>query len=345
MSRAEKRSRWERLRKWPARTWRRWVSLMDTHEDGTSLALVRIAVGLILLTDQIIAGKLGIVENLWGPHTHGGLAMAADAFPMPYMYQWFGPLPETAHILWWMMVGGCICLALGVFGRVAAAVVVFASAQEALIFPMGDRGIDIALRAICLILVFSRCTATLSVDSYVRKGRLHTGTLIPAWPRYFCVLQLLWIYFSAGIHKRGDWWPWRGSSALWRILHDPHFARFDITGPQWEWLYPFTQLGTMGTMFFELTPPLFLLALYYNRFPHRAGRLGKLLLKVRFRELFLTLGVTFHVGLMMTMRLGIFPAGVLAIYPAFFHPDELFAIARRIRERLPFARRRPAPAE
>ena len=336
------RPRWRRLAQWPRKTWLRWVSVMDTREDGTSLALVRIAVALVILSDQLIAAQLGLVEHLWGPHTFGGLALAADQHPMPLMFEIFGAQPGTATLLWWIMVIGCLCMALGLLGRLAAAVVLFASAQEAMIFPIGDRGIDIALRAICLILVFSRCTATLSVDGYLRRGKVHTGVLVPAWPRYFCVIQLLWVYFSAGIHKRGDWWPWRGSSALWRILHDPHFARFDLTDPKWDWTFVFTQLGTAGTMFFELSPPLFLMALYYHRFPHRAGRLGTLLLRVRFRELFMALGATFHIGLMVTMRLGIFPYGILAIYPAFFAPDEILAGARRLRSRL--RRQLPAPA-
>lgn len=340
MSRKPGQSRFERLRTFPRRFWRRWVSLMDAREDATSLALVRICVAVVLLTDQLIAGKLGIVENMWGPHTQGGLALAANQDPMPLMFELFGAEAATAHILWWTMVGGCVCLALGVFSRVAAAVVVFASAQEAMIYPIGDRGIDIALRAICLILVFSRSGATLSLEGYIRRGKLSTRELIPSWPRYFVIIQVCWIYFSAGFHKRGDWWPWRGSSALWNILHDPHFARFDLSG--WDWLYPFTQLGTLGTMFFELTPPIFMLALYYRRFPQRGGRIGSFLNRIHFRELWLFLGVTFHVGLLATMRLGIFPLGMLACYPAFFAPDEVWRLIASIRKRLPFGRKKKA---
>ena len=66
---------------------------------------------------------------------------------------------------------------------------------------------------------------------------------------------------------------------------------------------------------------------------------GTFLLRIHYRELFLALGITFHVGLMASMRLGIFPYGVLAIYPAFFAPDEILAFARRVRAKL----RRPTP--
>ena len=303
---------------------------MDAREAATSMAMVRIAVGLVLLADQLVAGHLGLVGVLWGPHTVEGVSAAADYYPMPFVYEAFGPTTQTATGLWWAMVIGCVCLSLGLMARLAALTVLLASSQQALIFIAGDRGIDIALRAICLILVFSKSSATLSLDAYVWKGKWRSAELVPSWPRYFIILQLCWIYFSAGYHKRGDWWPWEGSAALWRILQDPHFARFDIRS--FEALYPLAQLGTLGTMIFEISPPIFLLALYYRRYPHRAGRVGRFLEQVRFREMWIFLGLCLHVGLMVTMRLGIFPYGILALYPAFFHPDELRRLGRRLQQ-------------
>ena len=49
--------------------------------------------------------------------------------------------------------------------------------------------------------------------------------------------------------------------------------------------------------------------------------------------LWLTVGVTFHLALALTLRLGIFPFGVLALYPVFFHPDDLLSFARAGRRR------------
>jgi hypothetical protein len=44
--------------------------------------------------------------------------------------------------------------------------------------------------------------------------------------------------------------------------------------------------------------------------------------RVGFVHLYLVLGAVFHVGTHLTMRLGIFPFAVLALYPAALHPDE-----------------------
>ena len=48
-------------------------------------------------------------------------------------------------------------------------------------------------------------------------------------------------------------------------------------------------------------------------------------------------GVIFHLALAATLRLGIFPAAMLALYAAFFHPDELRAAWHRLRRRVPAA--------
>jgi hypothetical protein len=105
--------------------------------------------------------------------------------------------------------------------------------------------------------------------------------------------------------------PFGGCSALALILHDPHFARFD---PAWVGaVYPLTQVATALTVLFEWTSPLFLYACL-----ERPGRLGRALRFVRFRTAWLAVGVGFHLALAVTMRLGIFPYGVLALYPVFF---------------------------
>lgn len=70
-------------------------------------------------------------------------------------------------------------------------------------------------------------------------------------------------------------------------------------------------------MLFELGAPLFLLSLFYRRSADRGGRVRRLFNRVRIREAWLFLGISFHLGLVFTMRLGIFPLGMLALYPVF----------------------------
>jgi hypothetical protein len=42
------------------------------------------------------------------------------------------------------------------------------------------------------------------------------------------------------------------------------------------------------------------------------------------------MGVAFHLGIAATLRLGIFPFGMLAIYPVLFHPYEIERAEARV---------------
>jgi hypothetical protein len=132
------------------------------------------------------------------------------------------------------------------------------------------------------------------------------------------------VYFSAAQHRGDeDWWFRGGLSALGKILSDPHFARLPpgILGE----VYLVTQAGTIGTMIFELSAPLMLLWIWYERTAKRPGLLRRAAVLLRFRWLWMAMGVSFHLGIALTMRLGVFPFGMLALYPALFHPREVRA--------------------
>ena len=78
-------------------------------------------------------------------------------------------------------------------------------------------------------------------------------------------------------------------------------------------------------MLFEIGAPLFLLSLFYRRSAERGGRLRSWFNRLRVREAWLFLGISFHLGLVFTMRLGIFPLGMLALYPVFASAPRLVA--------------------
>jgi hypothetical protein len=151
--------------------------------------------------------------------------------------------------------------------------------------------------------------------------------------------QLIWMYFSSGQNKAGsEWFPSAGFTALGNVLSDPHFARFD---PGWvEWIHPLTRAATVWTMLFELGAPLMIAFTWWNVTKERPGRLRRWSNLLRLRWVWIATGVGFHLGIALTMQLGIFPWGMLAVYPVLFHPDEIERGARWIRSRL----RRGKPA-
>lgn len=277
------------------RAWASWVALWDRREDATALALVRIGVAVVLLYDFVAMWRVGAIEALYAPPPLGYAAAEGWASP---------------QALWLAAVSSLVALGLGLATRVAAVVFVIISAHLASLAPDGERGIDMLLRVAIAILALSRCNARWSVDALVwaRLGR-PIPREVPAWPRYLLLVQLVWVYFSGGINKGGaEWGPFGGFLALSNALADPHLARFDPGG----WLpavVPLTRVATALVMVFELSAPLYLVA--YARGWRRV------------RYAWLAVGVAFHLGIAVTLRLGIFPWGMLALYPVLLQPAEL----------------------
>jgi hypothetical protein len=138
---------------------------------------------------------------------------------------------------------------------------------------------------------------------------------VPAWPRYLLLLQLVWVYFSGGLNKGGaSWFPHGGFTALANIMADPHVTRF---GAAWIPM-PLARIATVVTMLFELGAPLYL-AMYVG--VTKGGRLGA---ACRYgRWAWIAVGLAFHLGIALGLRLGIFPWGMLALYPVLLRPEEL----------------------
>jgi hypothetical protein len=306
------------------------VALLDRREPATSLALARALVGGVLLADLLIIASLGLVEALWAAPAYGGMAYGAER---SWLAVALGGGTGAAWWMWAICATAAACFTTGIFTRASAVVLVVVYAQVGGLLPEADRGIDGLFRATLVIFAFSGAGETLSIGAWMRHRRFaRPDALVPAWPRYLLVAQMAWLYFSAATNKlQSPWTPFGGFSALHYILLDPHFARFDT-----PWLgdvHPLTRTATFFTMCFEWLAPLLPLAIYYRATRERAGRLRRLLLRVRFYEVWLILGVAFHASLASTVRLGIFPYGVLAVYPVFFEPDAIGRAWARVTDR------------
>jgi hypothetical protein len=316
------------------RVWRAWVELWDRREAPTSLALCRIMVAAVLLADLLQARSYGLVETVWGPPPEG-LAWGAQGGAAAAAARWFGASIGTGWLLWWTAAIAALLVIAGVATRPAALLLALTWAQLGHLAPDSDRGIDFMLRAVLLILVFSRCNACWSVDAWFRRriGRPFPA-LVPSWPRYLVFAQLVWTYFSAGQNKIDKaWGPIQDFTALGNILTDPHFARFD---PAWvATFFPVLQLATLATMVFELTSPIIILLTWWHATRDRRGWLRRLSNLLRLRWVWILTGMSFHFGIAVTMRLGVFPWGMLAMYPALFHPDELARAWTWAQARLP----------
>lgn len=305
---------------------RAWVALWDRREPATALAAVRIAIAVVMLYDYAVVWHLDAIEGLWS-RPPDGYGWGGDD---RWSARWLGSDGGSAFALWAASMIALVAVATGTLTRVACVVVVLISAQLSFRAPDADRGIDTMLRIVLLVLALSRSHAVWSVDAWVwRKLGRPMSVEVPAWPRLLLFAQLIWVYFSGGHNKSGiEWGPLGGFTALGNILSDPHFARFE---PGWvEAIHPLTRLATATTLLFELGSPLMILFTYYAATADRPGRLRRLCNRLHLRWIWIALGVMFHLGIALTMRLGIFPAGMLALYPVLLLPGEY----PRLRERL-----------
>ena len=293
------------------RAWRAWVELMDRREPATQLAIVRIAIGLVALCDLIHTRALDLIDALWS-QTPSGFALRYTV-----------PLGLDAHALWWIATLGAAAIALGLATRVACIAFVLVTVQFSHLQPFAEAAIDMVFRVSLCILALSRCNAKWSLDAVIarRLGRPPPDE-IPAWPRYLLMLQLVWIYFSAGQNKSGsEWGPFGGFAALADAMADPHAARFPGDWP--THIYPLLQFASALTIVFELTALGYLLLYYFAATADRPGRVRRFCNRWKLRWLWIGLGISFEIGLIVLLRLGMFPWGMLALYPVLLRPSEL----------------------
>lgn len=310
-----------------------WAGLWDRRENPLSLALIRIFISVVVLYDLLLIGYHGLPMLLWAPKELGGAHDLMARSSVPWVFQVFGASEAVVLGLYLTVIASLIAFGAGFLTRFSGLVFVLSYAQTAIINDEADRGIDRMIRIVVWLLIFSKCGRALSIDARWRSGKwLGDGQFIPSWPRYLIILQIAVMYWCAGVEKFAvTWFPWGGYSALYIILQDPIFAVMDFSFLASPWLYPFTQLSTAVSHLWEWTFPVILLAYYYRDTRHRPGRLRHFFLKYDIRLWYVCIGVFFHILLAFSLRLGIFPAAMLAFYPAFFHPTEIQRWIRRIR--------------
>jgi len=299
----------------PRTIWAMWVALWDRRESVNAVALARILVGLVLVIDIASTYQHDLVTHVYG--NQHGYGSAVDAWPRALFGTDPGPaLVDLSFVL-------AICILFGIATPVALVGYALVGAQLGNIAAATDQGVYPLLRICVVLLALGRCHARWSVDAFVlaKLGR-PPSRIVPAWPRYLLMTQLVWMYCSGGMNKSGAaWGPFGGFTAIENIVADPNVARF---APGWITPYVvLARLATAATIVFELCAPIYLLAYYFAETPGRGGRMREVFRKLRIRWVWIALGLSFHLGIAITLHLGAFPWGMLALYPVLLRPSEL----------------------
>ena len=301
-----------------SRWWGDWRALWAGEESPLPMVIVRVILPLVFLWDFWQVHQLHLVVPLWGPGDAGGIGDPEHRTRVALLYQWFPATVATTRAAFYLLCASTLAVSLGLLLPLASIVTVLVYAQLAQVLPAGDRGIDMLFRNVLLILAFSGASRQWGLDALVFGRRARVG----AWARRLLILQLVGLYFTAGIQKAGvAWWPWGGFSALYIVLQDMAVARHSF-----EWLqrfYPLTQLLTAVTMAFELGACLVPFAYWARHTRAEPGWLRAQMNRVGFVPWWLLLGVGMHLGIAATMRLGVFPFAMMALYPAFFTAEEI----------------------
>jgi hypothetical protein len=307
--------------------WTRWTRFLDEREPGAGLALFRSACGLVVFGAIGSVVCYGLVPVLWLDRSQGGFIARTNP---GWLFHVLGVTPSTV----WMITIVCLVaaglLVAGLASRVSAFVAMQCYLALTNLNPAsGGGGDDVLLGNALWLLVLANSTATLSLSCRLRTGSWTSAALVPAWPRYLAIFQLVLVYFTTGVQKvSSDWVPGGELSALYYILQEPSWQRWDMS---WlAWVYPLTQLATLQVWLFEVLSPLLLLALWYRRTADRQGRLRALFNRLHYRGLFILVGVAMHLGIMLLMNVEPFSWVTLSFYICLIGGREWQALGQRL---------------
>lgn len=301
---------------WRERAERLYLSFFAAPTDGSGAAILRMTLGLVAVWQAI-----GIVWNLHRFYSDTGVIPTAvvqyDRFLWLTPFYW---APKSAAVV--DLVGGAFALAsvallVGFKPRVAALVLAYTHAalqfRNPFILNSGDR--------LFMIQVFLAAFAPLghkwSVDAWLR-GR--SGALAPAatmWGQRLVGLQIAYVYIASTVAKVANE-RWRNGMALRDVLASPVFAEW----PVYADFRPLIYFLTYMTLALEL---LFPFGVWFKRL----------------RPWFILWGISFHVGIDVTMIIPIFSSIMIASYAAYLSDDEVRWVLARLRDPRLLLRRTP----
>jgi hypothetical protein len=240
--------------RWIVGLWERWLAVLRRREPGEALALFRIITGLSLLLNLLPAIRLGLVRVLWMDVSSGGYR-GLDGAGSWLVRALGGPTPEVVGGLVAATLAAGLLVMIGLGGRWPALVAGQGMLAISMINNDAKGSYDALLCDSLWILFLAGGTATLSLDCRRRCGRWWVPSSVAAWPRYLAILQIAAVYGSTGLHKVSAFWtPMGGYSALYYILQQPTWHRWEMSAL--AWVFPLTQAATAATWCWEVFWPL-----------------------------------------------------------------------------------------
>ncbi len=299
--------------------WRGWSSFMDRREPAGALAAFRIAMGVVLIGTVLSVAAVPARWPVWLDAAHGGW-ISQPGSPVMKM---LGASQWTVGAMVVLCVVSALLVTLGFGGRVSAFVALQSWLALADLNGRAGGAYDELIANGLWLLVLSSGTQTASMDAWRRTGQwMPPLSTAPVWGRFLVAFQILLVYGATGLAKvSAHWVPGGDASALYDILQQPTWQRFDAS-----WVasvYPLTQVATTTLWIWEFTAPLWGIA-WLASLTNGGGRWTDI------RFLYLGIGLGFHMGTECLLEVGAFGFASLAFYPALLHPADWVALRARV---------------
>jgi len=197
--------------------------------DNTRWDLVRVGAALAVLLPLLLLGLSGNYERFYGHYGILPRSQALDAVYWPAFLFLMKSDPEWIWRIYWATAAAALCLALGLWTRIAAAATFFlyvAMIQRNLISFNGECGI---LGFTLLAVAFAPAPQRFSLDHLVLKKPLPAKT--ESWPARFLQFNVCMMYFFTTVGKLVGQWD-VGTGEIWYQITLCDWFRF----PNADWL-------------------------------------------------------------------------------------------------------------
>ena len=299
-----------------------WTRFWHVPLRGERLGLMRICLGLALLTDQLFQYLPNMME-FFGP-----TGIAPQGLHDRYQIRrWLWTIlvfnqddPSVLYPFFWTWVGITFLWTVGLFTRLTSVLVWLGTMCWITRNPNILNGGDDTLQCGIFLLLLSPCGKALSLDAWLRRRR--TGDAGPAWVPPWSIrvleIQLCLIYLTTGIAKlAGDgklgayYWPmgtWWDGTAIHYVLNYVTMSRWSFA--QLPLPYWFTAILTYSSLLWEIGFTF-------------------LVMDRRTRWAALWFGLLFHLGIYLTIEVGWFSFYTMAFY-AVWVPEWFWARFDRV---------------
>src|SRR5262245_34502594 len=321
---------------WPLCRWR-WLNEPVRAER---LAALRIGVAVLTVLDVLLT-FLPISADIVGRDSIMSPTALARHLEKNQRWSLLADLDEPweVRLVLWIWAGTALLLAVGLFSRASAAATWAIGVSVLNSNPIIDNAGDMVRSLATFYLMLSPCGAAWSVDAWWKRryrwqwtrstGRwvwriallrreqpLSSPFFIHPWPLCLLFVQMMVIYLFNGLSKSFGR-TWHEGTSLYYVLSDLSLSRWSYASlPLPLWL---TGALTLSVLWWELLfapvmmVPWHTLADRLERVKrwgirHRAGPLRWN------REVFLVFGAAFHLGILISLELGLFAPYMLCLY-------------------------------